>query len=142
MTRRETILEVLHRWCYGIDDRDYETMARTLFTDLVYVDFSSLGKEPRVSSPEEICEKWKKSHKELDAVVHRVLNPTVVWIDDSTANATCYIHGTHYKENTAGGDTFDIFGKWIIQVTLLDEEWRISSLKFNPKYTSGNAKLA
>jgi uncharacterized protein (TIGR02246 family) len=131
---RLAIVEVLHRYAFGIDDADFDALA-TVFTPDAVMELPGWG--VRDGRPA-IIELISGVVAELDATQHYVTNATVTSLDGDAATARCYLWAQHILHGTPGGDLFVVGGQYLDELVRLDGSWRIRRRHLQRTWTDGN----
>ena len=138
---RAAIAELLHRFAFAIDERDWAAL-RDCFDDRVSValDSSIGGSDPEPSPAEERVDEARSFFGKLDATHHQV---TVyrVSVDGDEAEVLSYFRAGHFKDHLVGGSTFDQVGHYLHRCVRRADGWRITGWDQKIRYTEGNAKL-
>ena len=135
------ITNTVSRFFAGVDRCDWDTV-RALMTDPFHVDYSSYtGEEPGDVSPADLIGVWAGFLPYLDSVHHQIGNLIVV-PDGDSATVQCHGTATHFIAGHPDGDLRFVVGTYDFTLVRTDECWRISGMRFNFKYASGNADLA
>jgi hypothetical protein len=140
LTVRESIVEVVNKLFVYTDYRKWDQLQQEVFTDVVFLDMSSLGGTAEKTTAQAICEGWKQGFEGLDAVNHLAGNHLVTITDDE-ADVFVYATATHYKEAAAMEKTREFVGSYDLHLVNTNAGWRIDSFKYNLKYMTGNVDL-
>jgi SnoaL-like domain len=141
-TIREHIVEVVNKLFVYTDNRQWERLLDEVFTEAVMFDMSSAGSGDPVTLPaKEICNMWEKGFQGIDAVHHQAGN-YLVTINNTEASLYAYAIAIHYKQSATKGKTREFVGSYDLILNLQSRGWRISSFRYNLKYTSGNTDLS
>jgi SnoaL-like domain len=137
---KEKIMNVVNKLFIQTDNRDWPQV-KSCFAPAVVFDMSSLGAgEPKTFSPDDIVATWAAGLKALKAIHHQVGN-YVVGVDDDKAHAFCYGIATHYLPNKTNANTRTFVGSYDFDLIKKNDDWLISTFKFNLKYIDGNLNL-
>lgn len=127
---------------FAADDCCDWTAVKALMTDPFHVDYSSYGGGPASdATPEAVTGTWAGFMPYFDSVQHQVGN-LITEQEGDTAKVQCHGMATHYIANHPGGDLQFVVGTYELALTYVKDGWRLSSMRFNFKYASGNADLA
>lgn len=74
--------------------------------------------------------------------VHHQIGNLIVERECDIAQIQCHGMATHFIAEHPGGDLQIIVGTYDLGLTGAPNGWRLSSMRFNFKYVSGNADLA
>jgi ketosteroid isomerase-like protein len=129
---KQDIAEVLHRYGYALDGRDWPLL-RTCFTDDVV---GRYGGDPLLGyeAVERLC---RSTLEPLSVSQHLIANVTVTVAGDE-ADASCYLHAQHVRPGTEGGDQFIYAGRYLDHLVRTADGWRIADRRLQPMWTSGN----
>ena len=142
MNIHQQITEVVYKLFVHVDERDWEQLRSEVFSTDVFLDMSSLGGPAERMTPFQICEMWAEGFKGIDSVNHLAGNVLVEMVDNNNAKAFAYATATHYKADALNGKTREFVGTYDIKLDNHIEGWRINSLTYNLKYTTGNLELS
>ena len=142
LTEREKVVEVLNRLYFYTDHKDWERLQSEVFAPKVLLDMTSLGatKAEKVSA-QSICEQWSEGFRDLDAVHHQAGTYVIDLLPDG-ANAKAYAIASHYKSSAKNGTLREFIGSYDIHLIIMNDTYRIDSLRFNLKYMAGNTELS
>ena len=111
-------------------------------TDPFHVDYSSYGGGPASDvTPEGLTRAWSGLLPYFDQVHHQIGN-LIVELEGETADVQCHGMATHFISDHPGGDLQFVVGTYDLTLKRVHGTWRLSSMRFNFKYASGNAGLA
>ena len=103
---------------------------------------ASFGGEPAATvAPADLTGAWAKLLAFFDSVHHQIGN-LVVEAEGDRAEVQCHGMATHYIVDLPGGDLQFIVGTYDLSLAREKSGWKLSSMRFNFKYASGNAGLA
>ena len=135
------ITNAVSRFFAAVDHADWQAV-NSLMTDPFHVDYSSYsGAEPADVSPTDLTANWAKILHFFDSVHHQIGNP-IVEQDGNTAQVQCHGMATHFIANHPGGDVQFIVGTYDLPLIRRDDAWKLSGMRFNFKFASGNPTLA
>ena len=110
------------------------------FSPNVVLDYSSMTGEQAVEmAPQQITELWKSILPGFDYIHHQVGN-VIVKEDNGKATLFCYGTATHYLENE-NENVWTVVGTYDFDLEQDKSGWKISTMKFNFKYQTGNLEL-
>jgi ketosteroid isomerase-like protein len=132
---RLDIAEVLSRYSYGWDTRDFE-MVRSCFTPDAEISYSSLPPFPGGFS--EFFELECQNVLKLDATQHLIAN-LMVKVAGDTATCTSYVQATHYVD---GGEAWVTGGRYDDELRRTDDGWRICKRTFTRQWKRDNSGLS
>ena len=139
---REAAIDTITRLFVATDRKDWGEVER-LFTGQVQFDMSSVGGGPAQTKPAaEIAAGWRQGLSAIDALHHQAGNFRVL-VRGERATASCYGIAYHYRPRTGGGSTRVFVGSYDFELERrgADDDWRISSMRFNLKFIDGNKEL-
>jgi hypothetical protein len=121
---RVEIVEVLNRYCRGVDRCDEATLASVYHPDGTddHGTFVGNGREFAAWAAKGAAGYWAASH-------HTVHNVIVDWVDDDTAEVECYVLALNHRRD--GGDggpgRVEVFGgRYLDRFERRDGVWRIA----------------
>lgn len=121
------------------DAQDWQMVADS-FAEKVELDYSSMSGNPAVElSPEEIVESWKGILPGF-LHTHHQLGNFIVKENGSIAQVFCYGTATHYLPDE-NGDVWAVVGSYDFELIQNNGLWKITKMKFNFKYQTGNLSL-
>lgn len=136
------IVRLRYEYALGIDTRDW-TLYRSIFSDVIHMDFSSYSGQPAADMP---ADTWVDSCKVLftglDATQHVMTNP-VVDIDPSgqVARLRMYMKAEHFLQHDGGSPDYALGGYYDDQVVKTEEGWRITGVTLNVFWNRGNRNI-
>ncbi|MEX0274257.1 MAG: nuclear transport factor 2 family protein [Flavobacteriaceae bacterium] len=118
------------------DLRDWETVVQC-FSPKVVLDYASMtGQAAATVTPQEIVESWKSILPGFEYTHHQLGNGSTRE-ENRTATAFCYGTATHYLEHTEGA-IWTVVGTYDCEFEKGGDCWRITKMKFNFKFQTGN----
>ena len=139
-TEREKIVEVINKLFIYTDHQYWDKLQNDVFTKFVHLDMTSMRGEAKEMLANQICKIWEKGMENLDAVNHLGGN-YLITINGQKASAFAYSTTTHYKKSAKNGNTRDFIGTYNLELVKEQLHWRISKIKYNLRYISGNLNL-
>jgi hypothetical protein len=137
---RLEIIELTSDLLLSIDARDWAA-AQELFTDPVYIDYTSLnGREPQSLTPAELIGGWRQALDHLEATQHLQGNHVIV-LDGDEATCATNVQGTHVLPNATGGPIWTVGGRYDFQLTRTPSGWRIAAMTLTVKWATGNQRI-
>lgn len=124
---RIDVAEVLSRYSYGWDTRDFE-LVRSCFTPDAAVEYSSLP--DFASGFPEFFELERATILQLAATQHLISN-LLVRVDGDTATCSSYVQATHYDD---AGHTWTTGGRYDDELVRAADGWRISRRRFTRQW--------
>ncbi len=121
------------------DQKDWNRVEQC-FSPEVVLDYSSMtGQPPAVITPQQIVQSWKSILPGFEHTHHQLGN---FMIEDKGETATVFCYGTasHYLENQ-NENIWMVIGTYDFELMRTKSEWRITKMRFNYKFQSGNLSL-
>ena len=135
----KNINETVAQLFVASDNREWNKV-EAIFADEVELDYSSMNGNPAVVlSPKQITDNWKTILPGFTSTHHQLGN-FITKQNGNTAEVFCYGTATHYLEHEAG-NIWTVVGSYNIELTQIDDKWRVSKMKLNYKYQDGNTQL-
>jgi hypothetical protein len=123
------------------DTHQWGNLQKDVFASHVLLDYSSFaGGEPTSLSSKQIVENWKGFLPGFKHTHHQIGNLQVI-INVNKATVFCYGTASHYLPNESNQNLWWVVGSYEFDVEKLNDEWRITKMKFNFKYQDGNLDL-
>ena len=111
-----------------------------IFAEKVVLDYSSMNGNPAVElTPNQITTAWKGILPGFESTHHQLGN-FITKVDKDTAQVFCYGTATHYLPDEKG-NIWTVVGSYNFDLKKVENQWRITSMKFNFKYQDGNTSL-
>ena len=133
------IQETINKLFIATDAQDWEGVHQC-FAEKVILDYSSMTGNPAAEvTPQQITDSWKSILPGFDATHHQVGN-FVIEEDGNSAKVFCYGTATHFLENDKE-NVWTVVGTYDFDLEKEARAWKISKMKFNFKYQSGNLNL-
>ena len=133
------IQETIHKLFIATDQQDWKTVQRC-FASKVILDYSSMTGNPAATvTPQQMIESWQGILPGFEHTHHQLGN-FLIQENPEWATAFCYGTATHYLENE-GQNLWNVVGSYDFKLTPLQGDWKISKMKFNFKYQTGNTAL-
>ena len=136
----ENINNVITRMFVATDQRDWAEVSRS-FASEVIIDYSSMtGSPATTSTPGEIVSNWKKILPGFKSTHHQLGN-FLTTVEGQKARVFCYGTAGHYLPDEKG-DVWTVTGTYDFELSKDPMgNWKITQMKFNFKYQSGNTSL-
>ncbi len=129
------IIQVTNRYCFAIDEHDWDTLRTSVFLPDAVVDFGgNLGVRDDI---EGIVEVIAGALTPLDGSQHLV-GSHVVDVDGDTATCRCYLHGQHIRHDAQGGPHLIVALVYDDELVRTPGGWRIARRRLVPSWRSGN----
>lgn len=129
---QQEITDVLHRYGYALDGRDW-ALLRTCFLPDVVGDYGA-GPLHGYDAVEQLC---RVTLEPLSVSQHLIGNVTVT-VDGDAAGASCYLHAQHVRPGLPGGEQFVFAGRYTDRLVRTRDGWRIAERTLEAMWTSGN----
>lgn len=121
------------------DQKDWQIVEQC-FSPKVILDYSSMtGQAASEATAQQIVESWKAILPGFEYTHHQLGN-FMIRDENGKASAFCYGTATHYLENK-NGNLWTVVGTYDFDLEKDKSDWKISKMKFNFKYQSGNLEL-
>lgn len=124
---RLDVAEVLSRYTYGWDTRDYD-LVKSCFLPDAQISYSSLPPFPGGFA--EFFELESRPVRELAATQHFIGN-LLVTVDGDTAHCTSYVQATHYSHQ---GETWTTGGRYDDDMVRTPDGWKIARRQFQRQW--------
>lgn len=139
-TDHQQICETVYRYAYGIDTRDWD-LYRSIFTDDVYIDFTSYRPGRAATMP---ADTWVSAVRaqmmRLAATQHAMSNP-IVTIDGDRATCLMYIRADHALEFGNDDAWFSLGGHYRDTLIRTADGWRIDGVTLNVGWRRGDETI-
>jgi ketosteroid isomerase-like protein len=133
------IQEKINTLFIATDQQNWETVGQS-FSSKVVLDYSSMTGQPAAeTTPQAITTSWKSILPGFDYTHHQLGN-FIIKREDNRATAFCYGTATHYLENK-DENVWTVVGSYAFELEKEDSGWKITKMKFNFKYQTGNLQL-
>ncbi len=137
---RSEVADTVTRLFVNTDERNWDGVVECFAPKVLFDMSSQSGSRPSRVSPKRIADQWESGLKGLTAVHHQIGN-VLVKVEGAEASAFCYGTATQYFPNPTGNDTRTFVGTYDFHLVRAEDGWRIDMLRFNLKFTTGNALL-
>ena len=134
-TDHDAIVELTHRYCWALDDRDWTALEQVFTVDAT----ARLGTHD-CADPAAIVHRCRAALQPLDASHHMVTNHLIV-VDGDRATSRCYVQAQHTKRRTSGGDNWLLGGRYVDSLRRTDDGWRIERRDLITVWTDGNTDV-
>lgn len=136
MNKTKEIIKTVGQIFNSTDAREWDKVAQS-FAQEVLLDYTSLaGGQPVKLTPEQIVGSWKTVLPGFDKTRH-MIGHFEVKMEDKQAKVTHFGTANHYLN----GQTWTVIGNYEEELTLIDDTWRVSAMKFNLEFIDGNTDL-
>ena len=133
---RAAISDVLHRYATGLDMRDW-ALYRSIFTDEVDLDFSSIGIPPARIPADDWVERARVLFAGFDATQHLSANH-VHDIRGDEATCTSYMRAEHFVITNEGDNYYTMGGYYTNRLVRTAEGWKLSGVTLTVTWNRGN----
>jgi len=133
---RQAIRDLQNDYAFSIDTGDYDRLDE-IFTRDVVADYGAAGYLEGVQAVKDAC---RQALEPLTAVQH-INGNHIVRIDGDTATASCYFHVHQHREDTDGGDHFEMGGRYDDELVRSPAGWRIRRRTLTIIWSEGNPKV-
>jgi ketosteroid isomerase-like protein len=132
---KQAITDVVHRYGYALDGRDYDLLRTCFLPDVV----GYYGGDPLrgYEAVEQLC----RNTLEPMSVSQHLIGNVFVTVDGDDATSTCYLHAQHVLPDTPGGDQFIFAGRYLDKLVRTPDGWRIAERTLEAMWSSGNAAV-
>lgn len=139
-TETEQIISVIKSLFGSTDEREWQKVEKC-FADNVLLDYTSMaGGQPATLSPGKITEAWKTILPGFDSTKHHISDFDVKQHGDE-ATATNSGHAVHYLTVNGKQESWIVDGHYTFGLKKINNEWKVSAMKFTKVDVSGNMKL-
>jgi hypothetical protein len=133
---RAAISDVVHRYATGLDTHDWP-MLRSIFTDEIDVDFSSVGARPGRVKADDWVESARILFAGFDATQHLSANH-VHDIRGDEATCTSYMRAEHFVLTTEGENYYTMGGYYINRLVRTPDGWKLAAVTLTVTWNRGN----
>lgn len=142
---RAAITDAVTRMGWYLDRRDWDGL-KSLFTDVVYTDYTALwGGEPQEAGVDELLAtdkqgSWRRTMDGLESTQHLITN-ILVDVDGDSARATANVVGVHRLTNPHGSPLWTVGGTYDFRLTRTADGWRIQAITQGITWVDGNQQV-
>jgi hypothetical protein len=137
---RATITDVVNSYATGLDRRNWPLL-RSIFTDEIDMEYSSVGMKPGRFS----ADKWVRNAEVLfagfGATQHTLTNHALEFKGDN-AHCVAYMRAEHFIEDAPADNRWTIGGYYEVDLVRVDARWRIHAMALRMTWQTGNAALS
>ena len=133
---RAEISDVVHRYATGLDTHDWPLL-RSIFTDEIDVDMSSIGMRPGRMKADDWVESARVLFAGFDATQHLSANH-VHDIRGDEATCTSYMRAEHFVLNNEGENYYTMGGYYVDELVRTPDGWKIRAVTLNVTWNRGN----
>lgn len=135
----ETLQKVVTQLFVATDQKQWEQV-EACFASQVILDYSSFTQQPAATlSPKQITEAWKGVLPGFEHTHHQLGN-FLIKAQATKAHVFCYGTASHYLKDEKG-DLWTVVGSYDFDLKQEGNVWKVTQMKFNFKYQSGNTAL-
>lgn len=144
-TTRRDVTDLLLRYAWAIDSKDWELL-RTCFTaDCLVVygngDSPYPGGARRFRSRDELVDYMERTHQPLDGSLHRMSNIQVTPTDPGAATAISYGDNLLVLRTHPDGPFYESAGHYADELLRQDGLWRITTRQYTRVWAQGNGRV-
>lgn len=137
LVARAELQELIHRYAFGIDTRDW-ALFRSIFADELYMDFSSFSGAPgEHMSGDTWVARCRAMLPGFDATQH-LLSNFMFDLDGDSGKVTVYMQAEHFIANRDGDASHTLGGYYVHQVRRGPPGWKIHGTTLNVTWSRGN----
>lgn len=133
---RAEISDVLHRYATGLDTRNW-ALFRSIFTDELDMDFSSVGMSSGRVSADDWVEQARVLFAGFDATQHLSANH-VHDIRGDQATCTSYMRAEHVVINNEGDNYYTMGGYYTNLLVRTANGWKLCGMTLTVNWNRGN----
>ena len=138
-TDKIKIIELINRFGMSIDLRDWSSF-RSLFTEQVKFDYSSIGEVAGTLSADEIVNTARRDLGGFQTTQHLISNH-LIEVKNDTATANAHVRAMHFLPNEVKDPLLEMGGYYTASLVLMDSNWKIQSWKFDILWSRGDLEL-
>ena len=138
-TDKIKIIELINRFGMSIDLRDWSSF-RSLFTEQVKFDYSSIGEVAGTLSADEIVNTARQDLGGFQTTQHLISNH-LIEVKNDTATANAHVRAMHFLPNEVKDPLLEMGGYYTASLVLMDSNWKIKSWKFDILWSRGDLEL-
>ncbi len=133
---RAEISDVVHRYATGLDTHDW-TLLRSILTDEIEMDFSSIGMRPGPVRADEWVESARVLFAGFDATQHLSANHVHDTQGDE-ATCTSYMRAEHFVLNSEGENYYTMGGYYTNRLVRTSAGWKLRQVTLTVTWNRGN----
>jgi SnoaL-like domain len=132
------VAETVYRYATGVDRRDWP-LYRSLFTDTVTIDFSSLGPDlpSRVMSADDYVAGVAPLFNGLAASQHSMTNPLAT-VNGDAATITMYVQARHVLDSADPASWYTVGGYYDDTLVRVDGRWLLTGVRLTVTWRAGD----
>lgn len=135
------VLETARKLFIYSDEENWDGMAGEVFAENVLMDYSSFGAgEPIEMKREDIINQWEPFFDKMEHTHHQLGNE-LVEINEKEAIVFAYVTADHIKQMDNNDNLWTVVGTYNIKLFNGKNGWRVTAVKFNYKYQTGNQDI-
>lgn len=140
MQQKNEIINITNNVGTLADQRKWIEL-ETLFASKVNLDYSSMTQQAaEILTPKEIMQRWSTFLPGFDWTSHKNTNQKVS-IQNQKAKVYSDVKAVHYIKDAKDGEFWVVNGSYDYELSNIDGEWKITSMRLNFKDTQGNNNL-
>lgn len=137
LSDRAELSELIHRYAFGIDTRDWK-LFRSIFADQLHMDFSSYSGSPGADmTGDDWVAGCRRMLPGFDATQH-VLSNFMFDLRGDEATVTVYMQAEHFIANADGDGSHTLGGYYVHQCRRGSDGWKIHATTLNVTWSRGN----
>lgn len=136
---RAEISDLVNRYATGLDTHDWPLL-RSIFTDEIDVDMSSIHMRPTHVTADDWVESARILFAGFDATQHLSANH-VHDIRGDIATCTSYMRAEHFVINNEGENYYTMGGYYVDELVRTANGWKICSVNLNVTWNRGNRNV-
>ncbi|MGI9327752.1 MAG: nuclear transport factor 2 family protein [Pseudomonadales bacterium] len=133
LSDKQLICELQNNYSYAIDSGKYDNLDQMFLPDALY-DFGPAGSADNL---DDVKGTIRSALEPLTIAQHINGNPWAE-IDGDTATAGCYLRVHMYRKETAGGEHFEMGGRYDDELVRTADGWRFAKRTITILWTEGN----
>ena len=130
---------LLEKLFSAADQRDWEA-AKSVMAQQVYTDYSALGGQAGVQTPEEIVTGWAGLLPGFERTIHQIHN-FAIWVAGDRATSTFDGIAVHYLQVPDGENYWTVFAGYDTEFIKEDGEWKLARIDLSLYQLAGNNEL-
>ncbi len=134
---RFEIVDLMNRYAFALDDKDFERLRQVFTAEAVFSEFPPVPME----GIEVIVPTIERTLSRFSVTQHLLGPVTVEWEGEDRGRTRCYIQATHQYFPEKGGGVYTLHGTYIDDIARTPEGWRIAHRRLYSTFsqTAGRA---
>lgn len=134
------ITNAVQRFFEAVDTQNWAA-ANGLMTNPFHLDYSSFSAGPAADlAPADILSGWRSVLPGFDSTHHQ-LGPLIIETDGHSATVRAYVTADHQIAGVEAGEVWTVYGRYVLTLTKIGPDWRLSGNTFQFKFQTGNTDL-